>query len=203
MLNLTTAATDHFITLALAKQQIGIEHDDDDDRINAYLSAIDDFIEAETNVCWREQEWLQTERFWLAKPSYLLRPLGYCDYTNPREIHKRSRRLAKTPVTAVSIQYYPADGSDLTDFTDFVWASDNYRAEVAFNTFPDLADRLDAVQFTLTCGADIIPPRLNQAALFLVAKWDNFREDEAPAALSTIGYGIKPILQSLRRGFIC
>lgn len=182
MLNLTTPSSTYLVTLAQLKSHLAIDTTTEDTRLTLLLATTRDFIERETNTCWTEQVWTQTESSF---PSVL--------------------SIGKTPVSELEINYYDTDNV-LTE-----WESSNYyllannQAAVVLpiNDFPETYDRPDAVQITITTGTTI-PPAIQQAALMLSASWNELREAEIAGTItSETKIGFDRLIRSYRKGHVC
>lgn len=181
ILNQTTAPEDTLVTLAEAKAHLGIEYDDDDDRLTALLIAATDLVERDIGYCLVEQEWTQTQ------PT--LYPVNTLDMT---------------PVTAVEVTYRDEDGDVQTlDAEDYYVYGNEYRQYLAIKDTPPTTeqDRRDAVTITMTCGRGVIPPVAKHACLMLVASWNENREAEITGTISkTIELGYERLISSIRKG---
>jgi uncharacterized phiE125 gp8 family phage protein len=183
-----TAPATEPVTLAQAKDQLRVTHDDEDTLIGRLVSVAVAHFDA-TGALGRAmitQDWAQWEP---QSPGYV--------------------RLDMGPFQSlVSVEYYDADGvlqtADLADFetrlkNDFVICRPKENAE-----WPNADDRDDAIKITYRVGygdADDVPENVKHAILLLVGHLYENRESSTEAALKELPMGIEFLLNNERVGW--
>ena len=166
----TAAPASEPLTTAEAKAYLRVDGSDDDTSIGAFVSACREAIEEFTGRAFISQTWRMTLDTW---------PSG-CGAEG------RLIAIERAPVTAVSsVKYYPADGGAQVTLT----AGTHYRVHLRENgptlieriddyDWPDLAERLDAVEVVFVAGADsaaAVPPVLVHALKLLLTEFYEIR----------------------------
>lgn len=175
LLTLTTARTFDAVTLTEAKAHLRVDHDDEDDLIEALIDAAHEVVERETGIVLASSSWRLTLPDW---------PINFVD-------------LRPGPLVSItSVQYYDANDSLQTLSSSYyrtLTDSMPGRLEWVENlTLPTLStrDSLDVVRVTYVQGyatAADIPKALKQACLLLVGHYFEHREDAiAGTIISTI-----------------
>jgi len=171
------------LTLTEAKNELGIDGTDDDDRLTRLLKRTRDFIENQTDMAITPQTWVQS------LPCF---PSG-----------KRPIYAKKVPVSAIAVQYYNEENV-LTTLAGSEYYS--LRNSVAYCIQPkedwptNLFDRPEAVVLTLTCGYASIPALAQEINCTLIAMKN---EDREACYLEPKTYGIDKYIRALRRGIVC
>jgi len=146
------------ITLAEAKQFVRVEHDDDDDVINALIAGARVHVETQTRRALITQSWRLTRDVWPATGCLALLPV---------------------PVkTLDSARFYKSDGTTLSlDLAGFALDKISAPARLSFvRGAPPAPQRSAAgIEIDITCGygdaAADVPAPLRQAIRLLVAHW--------------------------------
>lgn len=139
------------VDLALAKQHLRVEHDDEDSLITAYLNAAIDWVESHTGKLLTRREVTQTEP-------------GFVSYF----------RLYYGPAPAtVSVAY--ADSDNLAATVDDALLADTRLYPPVGDAWPSAA-RNTPVTLTYTAGFETAPDALNAAVLLLVGHYYKNRE---------------------------
>lgn len=187
-----TAPSVEAVTLEEAKAHLRLEHDDDDDAIEAMLAAAREHLEGFNGA---------TKRAFIAQDWRVA-------VTGPDGFGRLFAPVS--PASAiVSIQYYPPDSDTLTTATagDFRlikapdWA---YIEPKAGKSWPSLDDRPDALQAVFTCGygdaAEDVPAPLLHAIKLLVGHLYENREEFTALRLERLPFGVESLISTYRNG---
>lgn len=185
-LELVTAPVALPISLAEAKSQLRVEHNDDDTIISRLISVAVSYVDAQgaLGACMMTQTWGQ----WLAqKPGTVTLLLG--------------------PVQTVSaIKYYDTNNALQTDtLSNYNVLGTKMRTLVApkpgFN-WPTAYQRDDAVKIEYACGyggtADSVPQNIRHALMMLVAHFYENREATQDGKLISVPFGFDETLGQSR-----
>ena len=176
------------ITLAEAKAQMRVEHDDDDAIIQRLIDAAVAFVDVQ-NVLGKAmitQTWAQ----WMGPTQSTV-------------------RLMLGPVQSVTaIKYYDIDGAlqtaTLTDFNIFGTPTKTTVSPKNGFSWPVAQQREDAIKIEYVIGygdaASDVPQTIRQALMMLVAQWYENRENELIGTISkTIPFGFSDLI-GIERG---
>jgi uncharacterized phiE125 gp8 family phage protein len=178
---LVTAPADDPVSLAEAKAQCRVDHDDEDAVILGYVRAAAEWVE------------VNTERQILTA-TYRLKLPDFCWW---------SLELPYPPLRSVgSVQYLDAAGVLRTlasSAYDVVTSCMPGRLQLADGqTWPaDVKTHPEAVRVTYECGyggTDATPRRVKQAILLLVGHWYERREAVSEVALASVPMGVDSLL---------
>lgn len=161
--------------------------DTDEDQIEILIGVARDTVESMTGRALITQTLVYTANKWN----------DLCDDTRyympgASPFRARTIKLDRSPLISItSVDYWPAVGSvQLTlDPSAYIVQTGIEPGQIVLNsdeTWPDLADRPDAVQITFEAGyatADLIPPALKHCVSLLVS---NFYDQRAPVNVGSI-----------------
>jgi len=185
-----TSPTDtNILSLAALKLFLRVDHSDEDTLLAALWTAARVMCENYTNVYCNDA----TDNFKL-----------YLDEWPADSMIN----IAAAPFSAVSsVKYYDGDNvlqtlaaSDYS--TDFV----SKRGRIKLDETPNLKDRLNAVEVTITCGYDeaAVPKPMIQAMMMITANLYERRGDAVPPNKITLGFefpaAVKALLDTVKVG---
>lgn len=178
------------VTLAEVKEQLRIEHTDDDALLARLINVAVAYTDAQgvLGQAMISQKWGQ----WV------------------HSVPPQSVRLSLGPVIQVdAVKYYDADGVLQTDtLSNYQITGVGFATQIGpkegFN-WPVTQDRADAIRIDFTAGygtttADI-PETLRHAMLMLIGHWYDNRENTMMDELSDIPYGFDALLNMQRRSW--
>lgn len=166
-----TAPTEEPVTLAEAKEALRVDSDDDATRIEELVAIAREYVENFTGRALISQTWKLTLSEW---PD--------C----------RVITLDRSPFASVeSIKYYPASGAEQATLSEATYRAPTGRTPgiielKASEVWPDVDDRLDAIEINFTAGAAsaaLVPKTLKKCVYALVAHW---YENETPVVIGNI-----------------
>jgi uncharacterized phiE125 gp8 family phage protein len=176
----TTPSTTTIVSVAEIKTHLGITTTAFDSKLTQLLEDATELVEREAATKFTVQVWTQTQKCWSS-----------------------SITLMVQPAASVVVKYYDLDNVlqtlSSTNYHFFEFPSDS----ILFNLtdYPDLYDRPDAVQITISVGA---APRLaRQCVKLLVADWFYSPESTVVGTIATpMPNGYDKIMRLLRRGHV-
>lgn len=178
----TIAASDDVVTLAQAKAQLRIYHDDDDALIARLISAAVASIEGPSGIgiAMMAQTWVMSLDGFPAGPIHLpLHPVS-----SVTSITYRDEALEEQTLDAASYSF-DAMNRDAT-----VWS---------LNGWPVASCKVPGtVRVTVVAGFDPVPDDLIHAVLMLVAHWYENREAATGQTLNEVPLGVQSILNRYR-----
>ena len=204
---LNTAPVDTLVTLEDAKDQMYVDHNDDDAYIKTLINLAERAVETCTDI------YLGTQTFTLYLdffPNYLNTDNFIDSYSNPysRHLSAMSNQIIKilnNPVQSITtVKYIDVDGVQQT------LAASEYKIDInsqparlvpAYGKdWPSTRDEINAVEIQFICGyatlADLgtVKPMIAHAVKLLVAEWYENREAAQDIKLEEIPHGVKMLL---------
>lgn len=172
------------VTLAEAKLHCRVDHDDDDDLIEALIAAATGHLDGWSGILGRAiitQTWRQDYGAFADK-----------------------LRLPLSPAASItSITYYDGDNAQQTLATSvyglFVDAAGPYVRLKPDQDWPGTYTRPDAVSVTYVAGAAEALPAVKAAILLLVGHWYANREAVSAEGMTDLPMGVSALLRPLRR----
>lgn len=184
-LRLVTPAATKVVTLAEAKKQCNVLHDEDDEYFNSLIAAADD--------------WLAGERSWLG------RAVVSSTWECTASAFPVSRvDLPKPPLISVtSVNYTPAGGGAEVEITGFRVIDANVPAGgyllPAKNTdWPQTDGEPGSVRIVFVAGYAAVPPSVNHAARLMIAHWYENREAATSLSIKDLPLAVDSLLYPYR-----
>lgn len=183
-LTLITPPTQYPVTLAEAKRQVRVRHDDEDALITSLIAAATAHIESTLDLSLMTQTWALT-----------------------LDAFSDAIELFRGPVQdIVSVQYSDEDGLTQTvsvdDYTADLLGRRYWVVLNSDTSWPDILDAVNAVTVTYTAGFDELPARyadLKHAILLLVGHWfENRGAGEVGHLVSELPFAVSALLQPHR-----
>jgi uncharacterized phiE125 gp8 family phage protein len=187
LLNRTSDPASSPVTLAEAKTQLNVFHNDDDAYISTLILSATAAIEEMTGRPLITQTWALSVKH----PHY--------------RVH-----LPKTPVQSIdSITYYDRDEVQQTALVaDFHLFNDIYRAWVEpkdDKDWPDVFDRPDALTISFIAGygaASDVPVEIKHAILLLLSHWYEQRIPVSDKPMQEMPFAVSSLVGLHKRGWI-
>jgi hypothetical protein len=157
----TVAPTGTLGSLDECKAYLQIEDNTHDSNLALLLASESNLLEAETDMTYRPQTWVQTET---CLRSYM--------------------RLAKWPLASVTVKYFDSDNVERT-WTDYTLNKYPWPAIVLNHgaSLPSTYPRIDAVNITLVCGGTV-PPEAKVLCFARVGDQFEVKEYSVPGTIS-------------------
>ena len=186
-LEIVTAPTETPIALSEVKDQLRIEHSDDDALLTRLIDVAVAFTDAQGALgkAMITQTWAQ-----------------WVESDPPRIV-----RLSLGPFQSLdAVRYYDVDGAlqndDVNNYNVFGFAAHATIQPKDGESWPDTQERGDAIQLEFTVGygdtADDVPATLRHALMLLIGHWYDNREQSGMEELSNIPYGFDALLNMHR-----
>lgn len=182
-LRLQTGSTELIVSLAQAKEHLGVDHGYDDDRITALIQAAQSLVESEARQDFVSKTWVLDLRDF---------PRSRCNMIE----------LPRPPLRSVdSVKYYSSGTLTTVPSSDYYTVRPYQQPGLIepVTSWPACDDRPDAVQITFTTGSTgTTPPAAIHAVKMLAAAWNENREAEVVGTISSqLQIGLDRLLNQL------
>jgi uncharacterized phiE125 gp8 family phage protein len=174
------------ISVAEVKEQLRIEHSDDDDLIYRLISAAVAFTDVQGAL--GKAIITQTWRQWVS--------------ANPGEVYL----MVKPVQSLTAVKYYDTNGAlqtaTLADYETFGTANSRYVKPASGKTWPTTQARPDAIALEYTTGygasASAVPETIRHGLMMLIGHWYENRESSTTDRLESVPFGFAEMIGSER-----
>lgn len=171
--NIQATDATNYITLAMAKKQLRLDHDLEDDLIQDYIDAAIDEVEQHCRVVFFKRDFKVTARA----------------FTNKMQLPLYQAR------SITSIEYYDTAGAlqtvDPASYKLVTYSATRESKLLFLTAMPAIKENTD-ITISGTVGTDEVPASVKQAVKLLIGKHDTYREDNNVGVVRAVNKLLRP-----------